>query len=489
MEYKDIPRTLKRYSFAEKMNMLQKWSRKTMNLTGVISENESGNLPYPWELETLLLFAVTAQEWQQGRFHERDRKFEEIVNCIRNHMHSAIKQLEGTPELVNEVFVAIGAVQFELQEYPYYKLYRYHWCFAFSNDRINMPSRFCEKFGCDYKDFAVFALLLWSIFSREVPEHAQKEAVYRAVCAKFQSVRTQLTITREDFKRQLESIASCIDDYMYCLRPSYTYPFIQDGDATYLPLPHLLFRAVTSSMLYRMTQGDDSLERIIGKEVLEEYLYQIIQRSGMFDEVYPEQTFRHGRDEGRSLDVLARKGDHFVFFDSKMYVPKRDLRIFKQVAYQQEIQRLAKSCKQIYEHIRHRFPSRYNPFHCEDPVKADNIYGLVVVRDNPYIGINSIYTETASLLKIPLDSPEYDWLCHHVGIVSLSRIECFCFTHSNLPNHIYGSKKREKPTDFWLTEGADSRKLRDVEFQAFRKDLVDSCRAVIKEFSETGFFS
>lgn len=62
MEYNDIPRTLKRYSFVEKMNILQTWSRKTMNLNGVIDRNERGKTPFPWELETLLLFSVTSQE-------------------------------------------------------------------------------------------------------------------------------------------------------------------------------------------------------------------------------------------------------------------------------------------------------------------------------------------------------------------------------------------------------------------------------------------
>ena len=50
MEYNDIPRTLKRYSFVEKMNILQTWSRKTMNLNGVIDRNERGKTPFPWEL-------------------------------------------------------------------------------------------------------------------------------------------------------------------------------------------------------------------------------------------------------------------------------------------------------------------------------------------------------------------------------------------------------------------------------------------------------
>ena len=114
MEYNDIPRTLKRYSFVEKMNILQTWSRKNMNLNGVIDRNERGKTPFPWELETLLLFSVTSQEWRQGRFDRNDRNFVAMINCIRNHPHPIVDKLKGTNDLVNELFVALGSVQFEI---------------------------------------------------------------------------------------------------------------------------------------------------------------------------------------------------------------------------------------------------------------------------------------------------------------------------------------------------------------------------------------
>lgn len=118
-----------------------------MNLYGVINQNENGKLPFPWELETLLLFSVTAQEWRQGRFTSKDRNFVAMINCIRNHQHPVVDKLKGTNDLVNELFVALGSVQFEAQEYPYYKLYRYNWYFSFVNSKVNMPEIFQQKLG------------------------------------------------------------------------------------------------------------------------------------------------------------------------------------------------------------------------------------------------------------------------------------------------------------------------------------------------------
>lgn len=151
MEYKDIPRTLKRYSFEEKMNILQIYSRRTMNLNGIINKNETGKFPFPWELETLLLFSITAQEWREGRFTSKDRNFTDMINCIRNYQHPIVDELKETTDFISKLFVAIGSTQFEAQEYPYYKLYRYYWYFSFANSKVNMPEIFQQKLGSNYK--------------------------------------------------------------------------------------------------------------------------------------------------------------------------------------------------------------------------------------------------------------------------------------------------------------------------------------------------
>ena len=469
------------------MKILQRLSRETMNLDGVISKKETGELPFPWELETLLLFSITAQEWRQGRLSSRDHNFVNILNCIRSHQHPIINKLRGTNDLVNELFVAIGSVQFEAQEYPYYKLYRYHWYFSFANSKVNMPEIFRQKMGSDFKRYAVLATSLWMILCGH--KYVVSQDLYQFILSQFPVELSHLTITRDQYKKQLDSITTCIDDYAYCLRPSYTYPFIQEKGIVYLPLPHLLMRSVTSSMLYRITQNDNHLAELIGKEVLEPYLYQIILRSGLFDEVYSEQEYTirgsHGT-KSRTLDVLTRKGNYYIFFDSKMYAPRRDLRTFNQDAYGREIDRLAANCKQIYVHIRYRFPTQYNPFQLSEEINSDNVYGLVVLREDSRIQIDYIYKKTAALLEISPNSSEYKWLCRHVGIISLSDVEKYCFTHSDLPDHIYGGQSRERLTDFWLTEAAESGKIQDAEFKAFDKSILDDCGNLFKKCAALG---
>ena len=350
-----------------------------------------------------------------------------------------------------------------------------------------MPEIFREKLGSDYKRYAVLAMSLWMILWGN--EYKVSPEVYTFILSQFPMELSHLTITRKEYKIQLKNITASIDDYMYCLRPSYTYPFVEEQGVVYLPLPHLLMRSVTSSMLYRITQDDNHLAQLIGKEVLEPYLYQIVLRSGLFDEVYPEQEYVFHRNKKRTLDVLTRKEGHYVFFDSKMYTPRRGLRIFDQDAYQWDIDRLATNCQQIYEHIRNRFPSQYNPFHSQTVIDPDCVYGLAVLREDPRIQVDYIYKRTADLLAIPRESPEYKWLCQHVGIISLSDVEKYCFTHSDLPGHIYGGHSRKYLTDFWLTGEIDSGEIKDTEFKDFEKDLLSDCGKLFEKCAEKGFLN
>ena len=87
MEYSRLGTVLKRYSFDEKMRIAQDYSQKTINSEGMIGTNKWTNEAFPWELETFVLFAVNAIEYDNKDFKGKNvRKFIEIINCIREEI-------------------------------------------------------------------------------------------------------------------------------------------------------------------------------------------------------------------------------------------------------------------------------------------------------------------------------------------------------------------------------------------------------------------
>lgn len=488
MEYNKLPQVLKRYSFDEKMSVLQKHSKLLMSPTGLIETDKLRGHALPWELETFLLFSIESKEWKNDNFSgDNEKKFINAINAIRNYTHPILEQVKGTLSFVDRLMIAFKAIQFDIQEYYPYKLYRYNYYFSFSNEKVDMPKLFQSKFHCEYNDFIVFSQFLWLIFSDHT--HIIPQQLFDFLMLKFRTVALNLSLTREQYITELDSITTNISDYLYCLRPSYSYPFILEENKLYLPLPHLLMRSVTSSLMYRLTDGKNELTEIIGKEVLEPYLYEVIKESLLFDEVFSEQEYfdKKGRKQ-RTLDVLARKGNTYVFFDSKMHSPKRNLRLFDDSVIAAEIEYLAQKCKQIYLHIHERFPLLYNPFSASHAVEQDNVFGLVVIRDDPHIRTEHIYLKSAELLGLDCMSNEFNWLCRHVGIAAIYEIEKYCFTNSDLLSAIFSNSKAGRINDFWLTSQLDRNTISNMKVQTFKHRLVDSCISIAQECKNAGVF-
>ena len=446
MEYSDLISSLKRFSFEEKMRIAQNFSRRTFTPTGVVDVDIMREIPSPWELETFVLFAIKAEEWKYDDFRGKNgRKFEQMINCIRNENPPIMGMTDGEGFLT--WFLAVTAsVQFEIQEHYPFKMFRFNYFFSFVNEKVNMPQIFRAMYGCDYYEYSLLGHILWLAFTTK--DFTQE--MFTAITTRFAVPVSQLTLTRQAYIESLDKITTDPVNYLYCLRPSYSYPFVDYKGAAYCPLPHLLRRATTSSLMHRLTDGNSKLMELIGKEVYEEYLYTIIKESGIFDEVKPEQQYILHRTPRRTADVMARKDNDYVFFDSKSFTPKIAIRTFSQEALDRDVERLAESCAQVYRHIRQRFPNEYCYFASKPQSQLDNIFGLVVVQENPYIRGHAIYHKAAEILGLSTDSDEFVWLYTHVGLTAIHSIERFCFSGTDMCPCLHETCSEGKMSHAWL---------------------------------------
>ena len=158
MDYERLPVILKRYSFIEKMRVLQYYSKQIMNIHGI--ELTSGQ-PMTWELETFLLFAVKADEYNDNDFKGKNiNKFIEMINCIKEHQHPTLVNKIGTIEFADFLLIALGSTQFDIQTYNIYKYYRYNYFFTYVSNKIDMKKEFYKKFNVDYNSFLELGSIL-----------------------------------------------------------------------------------------------------------------------------------------------------------------------------------------------------------------------------------------------------------------------------------------------------------------------------------------
>lgn len=425
MKYEKIPTILKRYSFESKMNILSLYSIKHM---GIYQNKIKIDFPLPWNLETFLLIALKSEEWQYKKFDKENiDAFFQIIECINNHVHPLLKDEE---KLVNNLMITHGLIQFDLQKIIIYKYYRYNYFFTYCSNNINMKKYFYDKFNISYESFVQFGLLLNCLYSTPKIKHID---FLPTICEEYLNVFQTLTITRENFNRLVDMFTNNIDDYEYCIRPSYMYPFIKCNGKIYFPLPHCTNRAVTDSLLYRLTESNKTLRDSFGRNVLENYLFDIVNEAEEFDEVLQERRYITKNGHVNSPDLMCRKNDEYLFFELKSIVPYSMDRCMDIKSMKKEKNKISDAVVQLYNQFNNYLDKIKTFFdNCDSDIKIDKCYGLVVLLEDSFMERKEIYTCVAEKLNINKNDKKYNWLINHIKVCDLYDIERFVFSGTEI---------------------------------------------------------
>lgn len=477
VDYLRLPTILKRYKFEDKLHQAEVYSRKLMNPDVQGNPSKVREQLLPWELECFVSLAIKAVEW---KYDDLDKSsFIQIMNGIRAAYHPALQKKAGSEQFVRWFMMVTSATQFDYSESYWHKLYRYTYYFSYVSEKINMPEEFQKKFGIDFQSVISFSLALWMMYITEVKDVSLGK---KELMSKYPQVVSLFTMSRDSFIAELDSLASDPMDYVYCLRPSYSFPFVKYKEDTYLPLPHLLIRASTSSLMFRLTDGNDELRKIVGNEVLESYLFHLISTCPEFEHIEKEIVYTKGKLQNqRSADVMTNIGDQIICFDSKSFAPKVALRIFSEEAYSAELIRLGKAVKQMYEQIHNKFGVEYTPFDVSVNENRSNIWGIVVVLENPFIPLDDIYAEAARQLKMNLNAAEYEWLKGHVGIVALSAIEYQIFSSEDILSVVKQNASTKCYNDYWFSNMKPTGEFDGMK--EFKEKQIDSITQLLLSLS------
>ena len=473
MEFDRIPVVLKRYSFASKMQACTVESMKAMDLMSTVSPEVLRTLILPWDLETFVIFAVKSKEYNNLDIRNKNGKlFYEVMRSI--YKYEAPHKLQKNDSFATRLIMHSALTQFDLQENQEYKYYRYNYFFSFKNEEINMLHVFEQKFGVAYERICLFGIVINVLFGLQ----KSSPDLINCIIEKFSDVLPLFCISREEYIQKIDSLASGISDYPFCVRPSYSYPFIEFDGVTYLPLPHLVYRATTSSLLFRLTEGNGRIRSDIGKNVLEPYLLDILTASKAYDEVLSEHKYIKNRTESSTPDVMVRSGTHYLFIESKTAVPSNGVRIFDQKAIDEHIDRMATAVGQLYKQIQNFNNGVYYPFSNQRPTdfSLDNIWGIVSVMEDSFVNRKQIYDKAAEQMDIDIDSEEYTWIIKHIKVVNLYEIEKHAFIGSNIIKELITSIDKDGPFDYALSD-CPAGEIVNADLMKFKERMGDTIKA------------
>ena len=489
-QYENLPLLLKRFSFQEKLGIATIYSSHDILFGSDMRKNESKGA-LPWCLETFVMLAMEAEEYTDGTFEGKNRnKFIKMYNAIWEASSKALSVPCGRFEFIDTFMAATALNQFHMQEVPWIRQYRYWQVFNDDTEPVHMKSVFLQKMGTTYEDFVLLGHLLQALFIAQAHNStvAIPQKTFRYLLnTRFPEAAKHLRITRQEYvDLQRKFVAGSTDPYkyVYSLSPSYQYTFVEKGADIYFPLPHLINQNITSSLLYRLTEGNNELRDQMGKNIWEKYLLNLVSDTGVYQEVFPEQAYLYSGSNSRSPDVLARQNKDVLFIDSKSTVPNLGIRLLDPESYEDNIRIVAENIVKLYKQI-NRF-NYYNPFKEEASDDAEHHWGIVVVLEDAYIRRVRYFEKAKETLKIKDDSKEWTWLIEHIKVVSLYEIERVCLGGNSLVDACRDSYGNDPFNFSFMNFPPKGTKFSHKGYLEFRKMLDGKVLSIINEMGKVG---
>lgn len=425
-------KTLEQFTIESKLLMCQKYSCRLMTRSKVDIDRAIEENIMPWEIEVFAAYSIVYDN-DEAKKEVDVKTFFNIITQIRNYWHDKLTEAKRKGEF-SEAFIMISVLQqFPVQGVFLQKLFRYHYFFTFYNEKIDMRKVFMNKIGVNYEKLEEFAFLIFVGFSEEAQDLIPATKLQSDLIKIFsdQDVLRLLSIEKEDYKKKLFSLYNNITDQYYGLKIQYIYPFIAIKDYIYIPSPYLIINAVTESMLNRVTLNDNKIRRIIGKEVIENYVYNIVKELNTVTWISREFEYFKGKKLFLSPDVIAEEDDMVIFYDTKAITPSLKLRKFDTKEIEKYIKIYATDVIQIYNQIKNYLNGffKLNKVYMEE-----NIFGIVVVLEDAVMSRKRIYDRAISMLleSDTVSQKEKDYICSHIKVLPLSVIECMVLQNTSL---------------------------------------------------------
>lgn len=434
-----------------------------MTENGIKPIDELQKLIYPWETEELLLFSLMFEEWGHKDLLTDPNTIHKIFNEIREFNHPELMGKEGI-DFLDSFILSTGQIQFSHQNAFIFNVWRYYYFFTFKNEDIDMNEEFKSKFECDYHEVLTFALSVHALYCSEIID----EKLIKTLIERFPNAFELLSIDVECLRERQKEYTHDYLDYKYGFKYFYQYPIIKSNNSHYFPVPHLTVTASTSSLLYRLTEGNDQLRSKFGKEVFEAYVFDLISSFGIYDLVKPEQEYKVGKNLKKSPDVLVKDGEYCILMDCKSSVLPTKTRLFNEEVISKFQARVAEAITQVYKNIKNDFNKNYFPFGREVQFEQENVFGLVVVPEDILCERRRLYEKVAQNLKLSPDSKEYQFLCSNIKVASALDLEQLFIKQNNLTNGLRILRDcEEKRFDMRIPE-TEKVKLKPIETQFTR---------------------
>lgn len=346
------------------------------------------------EIDLISLLSIIDSERNNVNELNKCTQFVDMINLIRAYVIAFAHQndtgltdiVDGHAvhwdEIADMLFLRMSMQQFPYQQSFMFHLYRYQWFFSYKNPEFDLADMFLTEF---YFTFDVYIFVCCYLFFVSREQHnvltiqhvlGQFQGQHKFTTEDIIVILNQICDTRETLQSnyaQLKSNDSRMINYDF--NPLKITPLIVDGNNFYLPVPQLMFQAVTKGFYHRLCDvyKSERFRQRFGKEIFEPYVEHVLAWDKVDYVVVPEFPYYKSKQEQLSSDFTLIRGNDLILIEVKGTTPSAslsstDLKEFKSQldkAYAEGITQCARKENDIRNGIltHDKFPSEIAEIH------------------------------------------------------------------------------------------------------------------------------
>jgi len=428
MQIKQLDKEVSRIFFASRAEFCENLSRKRLGIHQPLSfKKEKGETyVYNHELEILALRSVVSRE-TKIEYYSKAVWLHRCIRYIRDQEYISNLIVEND---MDSALAGIQFLQFSGQQTYDFLYYRYNFFFNFCNEEINMKQIFESKINIPYMFFDLFIYVtqVWATLE----DYCNFNNFTAFIGEELSNVLRFLTTEREEFIEEYKEYTSnekstIIFDFNLLI----SKPFIIFEGIVYCMYAPYIPYACTKSLMFEVTKGDDTLRSFIGKNVIEEYVYDLVTNSKVTNKFncIKEFEYKNGRENERSPDIIIYSTKEILFLEVKFFNQGLNLRSLDNIAINTAKQRIGKSITQLYKSI---YKFEKGLMSCALPnTEYKKIYGMIILYDEFYFSrLDSYELAQKEMISFGIQA-EFQEIVNKIRIMPLSFFESVLYHSSD----------------------------------------------------------
>lgn len=412
-----LERKIRRYDFKSKMELFRKLDHifnfnnndYDNNLTSSVFEDASlkwfkNAEIFPWEIEYISLIAAISGEWD-GPIEKLNNlsDFNSLLKWYRKYnppvSHLRDKKTSDNLEDINSrkdldlFFLRTALQQIDLQNNPLVSLYRYNYFFKFKSKNMDAKKIFNQTLDYPYDKYVDLVLMIY-LLSYISPNNLTQEKVINEIgkdklfsTYELKDILDHLTIERPNLKEIYNRFKS--DDErmkIYNFNPLRMKPIIKENKKLLLPMPQLLFKAITEGFYHWLCSQSDytKFRNDFGKYIFESYINKVLNWNDPDYKIIPEFEYNIGHNKLLSPDFILVKENNLIFIEAKSTTPTNKLKSTDLNEYLSQLEKAYSigvlQCLKKENHLRNG-----HLIHEKIPQNVNNIYYLIITLENFHI--------------------------------------------------------------------------------------------------------